>query len=299
MKRLYGTIILTTIFVAAAALAFADGVRIEKNVVYRTVDGMDIKADIYIPEGEGPFPGLLYIHGGGFVAGSKDFKSQARVVNYFAQNGFIVMTADYRLLSQGGLFPNNTRDAKCALCWFKKNGPKYGLDPARVGVTGESAGGYMALMIAMTAGMPEFAADVPAAKGCDDSVVAAAPVYPPSDFTTIDNNLGRMIKSQMIKTAKIKDKDVIHKYMVDNSPVNYIAGAKPMLIIHGVGDLLVPVEQSRALNKKLKDAGKDVTYLELENAPHGFLSENFDTESARTAREAALAFFRKFLMPGK
>ncbi|MFA6450146.1 MAG: alpha/beta hydrolase fold domain-containing protein [bacterium] len=292
-----GMAIAAAIAIGSAALAVE--VKVEKNIVYSTVGKFEIKGNMMIPEGKGPFAGILYIHGGGFVAGSKDFEPQSRVARFLAENGFLVFAVDYRLIKDGGIFPNCTKDVKCALCWFKKNGVKYGLDPKRVGVLGESAGGYLAAMLALTGGMPEFAAECPEAEKCDDSVVATVAVFPPSDFATFNNNLSRMVKNEMIKAGKIKDKALVKKYMVEQSPITYVKNATPILIFHGVNDILVPVEQSRTFSKALKDAGKDVEYVEFEDAPHGFFSEKTGLEATGIARKKAVEFFKARLAPAK
>jgi acetyl esterase/lipase len=291
-----------TILMAALLLPVmsrAGEVKVEKDITYTKAGDIEIKGNMMIPAGKGPFAGIIYIHGGGFVAGSKDFEPQSRVARFLAENGFLVFSVNYRLIKDGGIFPNCTRDVKCAVCWFKKNGVKYGLDPKRVGVLGESAGGYLAAMLDLTGGMPEFAGQCPEAEKCDDSVVATVAVFPPSDFSTFNNNLSRMVKNEMIKAGKIKDKEVIKKYMVEQSPITYVKTAQPILIIHGANDILVPVEQSREFSKALKAAGRDVEYLELADAPHGFFSEKADMESTAIARKRAIEFLKKHLEPEK
>ncbi len=301
IKRTVIGIIVVAAALAVPVFACAAEVKVITNLTFTTVGNLEIKGDLYVPEGNGPFPGVLYIHGGGFVAGSKDFGKQAEFVKSLAENGFLAFSANYRLIQEGGLFPNSTRDVKCALCWFKKNGIKYGLDPSRVGVLGESAGAYLAAMIGATAGMSGFAAQCEAARDADDSVVAAVAVYPPTDFTTFDNNLSRMIKNEMLRAGKIKikDKEIVKKFMIEQSPIKYVKTAKPMLIFHGANDILVPVEQSRSFSKALKEAGRDVEYVEYEDAPHGFFTEKTDMESSKDARRRAIEYLKKYLAAAK
>jgi len=293
MKRKIG-VILFVIFIFVSATAGAE-VTIEKDIPFLKVGGVELKGNLYIPKGKGPFPGVLYVHGGGFVAGSKDFAAQAHVVEYIAENGFMVFSANYRLLQEGGLMPNSIKDTKSALCWFKKNGVAKGLDPKRVGALGESAGGTLVAMLAVTAGMPEFKAEGDLADNCDDSIVAAVPVYPATDFITLKSNLAKMVKNEMIRASGINDKEKLKQYMIEQSPVTYAVRAKPMLLIHGVEDILVPVDQSREFYSKLKSLGKDVEYLELKSAPHGFFSENFEKAASSVARPRAIEFLKYHL----
>lgn len=286
------------IILALCAIAVKAGeIDVKADIEFTVAGGIPLKGDLYIPAGAGPFPGLLYLHGGGFVAGYRDWKTQLQVIRYLAENGFIVFSADYRLLQQGGVFPKNVKDAKCALCWLKKNGPDYGMMKDRVGVLGESAGGYLAAMIATTAGIAEFEPDCALAEGVDTSVLAAVPVYPPTHFLKMKNNLAMLLRNEITRMTGIKDKKQIRKMMIDNSPIKYASSSVPMLLMHGDKDVLVPVEQSRMLNEELKKKGREVEYYEAAGAVHGFLSDYFETEEARIGREKAVAFLKRYLLP--
>ncbi len=293
-KSIAAAIIIAALCTMAAK---AGEITVKKDMEFTEAGGVHLKGDLYIPAGAGPFPGVLYLHGGGFVAGTKSWKTQVQLIRYIAENGFIVFSADYRLLQQGGVFPNNIKDAKCALCWLKKNGPGYGMMKGRVGVLGESAGGYLAAMIAMTAGMAEFEPDCAQADGIDTSVLAGVAAYPPTHFLKMKNNLAMLLKNEIKRMTGVKDKKKIRKMMVDFSPIKYVRTSVPMLIMHGDKDVLVPVEQSRMMYDALKYAGREVEYYEAAGAVHGFMSDYFDTEAARIGREKAVVFLKQHLVP--
>ncbi|HOX29221.1 MAG TPA: alpha/beta hydrolase, partial [bacterium] len=129
--------------------AYSAGLKVEKNILLDTPGGVTIAGDVYIPQGKGPFPGVVFFHGGGFVGGSKDDAAIVSYVGKVAEKGYVVFNANYRLLLENGLFPNNVKDAKCALSWFRSNATRYGVDPKRIGAMGESAGAYLAAMLAV------------------------------------------------------------------------------------------------------------------------------------------------------
>lgn len=113
------------------------------------------KMDIYLPEaGEGPFPLLMYIHGGGWMIGNRRLCFIDSVIDAL-DCGFAVASLDYRLLPEG-CYPAFLDDIKAALRWIGRHGLDHGVDPERVALTGDSAGGTIALMAAFTEGRPEF-----------------------------------------------------------------------------------------------------------------------------------------------
>lgn len=129
------------------------------------------KLDIYLPEtGEGPFPAIVFIHGGGFLSGDKRDGQMIYVTDGIAR-GYAVVSFDQRLLPEG-VFPLPVYDAKAALRWLKIHAREYCLDPERFAIAGDSAGAYHALFAAATQEIPAF--DGPGAPMGGDSRVKAA-----------------------------------------------------------------------------------------------------------------------------
>ena len=111
--------------------------------------------DIYLPlEGEGPFPTVIYIHGGAFVGGAKRDTQMLHVAEGL-RRGYAVVSVDQRLLPEG-VFPLPVFDFKAAIRFLKKNAAAYSIDPQRLAVAGDSAGGYHALFAAATQDIPAF-----------------------------------------------------------------------------------------------------------------------------------------------
>jgi acetyl esterase/lipase len=119
------------------------------------------RLDVYAPQSGIPAHGgaIVWIHGGGWLAGDKESVTTSGIVALdLARDGWIVVSIDYRLAGpadEGGdmaIFPEPLQDAKQAIRWLKANARRYGIDPARIVVAGDSAGGHLAAMVALTAG---------------------------------------------------------------------------------------------------------------------------------------------------
>ena len=129
---------------------------VEKNIIYGKGGDVDLKLDLVRPaKGKGPYPALIFIHGGYWNSGSRTvYHSEIREA---AERGYVAITVDYRLtnVKENGkvkyTFPAQVHDVKCAVRWIRANRRKYKIDPNRIGVIGRSAGGHLALMLGLTA----------------------------------------------------------------------------------------------------------------------------------------------------
>ena len=153
-KRLILSAFLLTLPLSAAdsvsdwAAAIADQYRIDANVVYSTANGYDNKVDLYLPRNaDGPVPTVIYIHGGGWVGGTKE-SSILRLLPYL-NLGMAALNVEYRL-ARNSLAPGAVADCRCLLRWLYANAKQYNLDTSKLVVTGHSAGGHLSLMTAMT-----------------------------------------------------------------------------------------------------------------------------------------------------
>lgn len=282
------------VFTASSAKA---GFHIEKDITFDKHGGVELRGDMYIPDGKGPFPVILFFHGGGFIGGVKNNHSQDRLYSYYAERGYALFTAEYRLFKQGGFFPNNVRDGKCALAWLKNNGAKYGADVSRMAIMGESAGGYMASMVALAPNDDYFLPDCGSAKGVDMSVKAAVIYYAPFDFVTLKSGFAPVMEIELRRSLGLKNKKATNEYKAKNSPVNYAASSPPMLIINTEIDTTVDPAQSNEMTDALKKAGVTVEHLveKGEGMEHGFPLTAFDSPQANEARERGLEFLDRYL----
>jgi acetyl esterase/lipase len=164
---------------------FPDGVTGYADVIYSTIQGFrPLVVDIYTPpKAAGPKPLVIYIHGGGWNSGHT--RHSGALANFplamakFAAEGFVVASLEYRLTGEAP-FPAQLQDARAAIRFLKANAAKYGIDPARVGVWGGSAGGHLAALAALTCGVKEL--DVKPAEAGSECVQSLVTWYGVFDF---------------------------------------------------------------------------------------------------------------------
>src|SRR6185295_3528776 len=141
---------------------------------------MDLKLDIYRPPaGTEKRMATIHFHGGGFAAGSKD--SIGDRIKPYAALGYVAIAAQYRLSGQAG-YPALVHDAKAAIRWVRANAKTLGIEPARIGVVGYSAGGYHALFTAGTGDRPEFEGSG-GNPGVSTQVAVCLAYYPATDIS--------------------------------------------------------------------------------------------------------------------
>lgn len=281
----------------ACAMSFSSAAaaerRVEKNLVFDEPQGLKLMGDMYTPDGDGPFPGILFIHGGGFVGGSRSSGDIERLVMYFVDNGYAVFNADYRLFRNDGIFPNNIKDAKCALGWLKTNAAKYNVDVNRIGTMGESAGAYLAAMVAMTPDDPDSRPDCAAARGADPTVKASALFYPPTDFTTFEGGFIKVMEVEIRSARKLKSKKQVEEYKRKYSPITHVSGAPPTFISYSDPDDTVPAQQGRIMTEALRNSGTVYDSLEVSGPGmnHGFVLVKPEAPQSVEAKRRALLFF--------
>ncbi len=222
--------------------------------------------DIYRMPGAGSRrPALLQIHGGGWTGGNR--RQQARpLMDRMAANGWIAVSVSYPL-APSATFPEPLIGLKRALQWMRTEGAAYGIDPGFIAVTGGSAGGHLAALLALTGNRPEYQ---PGFESVDTNVQAAIPVYGIYDF--LNRNSTRddweVIPRGVMKLARTGNEE---RYR-EASPLDQIhADAPPFLIIHGSHDSLVPVEEAmQFVELMLEVSNQPVAYAEIPGATHAF-----------------------------
>lgn len=244
------------------------------------------KLDIYLPdEGDGPFPILLYIHGGGFEIGDK---RDIHVLTFLKglDHGYALVSVNYRLSGEA-IFPAGLQDIKAAIRWLRANGKQYHLDGQRIAACGGSSGGNYAAMVCVTDHVSEFDDPQLGYTGYPCNVQAAVDWFGPTDFLKMDEQLiengygpsnhsqadspesrylGAKLTDVPLKVVLANPMTYIHKYM------------PPILIQHGRLDSMVPVQQSIMFAEKLgKYISNDRYEFDIiEGAGHG--DPLFETE---------------------
>lgn len=207
-----------------------------RDVPYANVDGETLAANVFIPEGAGPFPGVLLIHGGGWAFGSK--LEMEGVAARLARRGFVAASVDYRLAPKH-LFPAQLDDCREALKWFHKESEKYHADPNWLSIYGYSAGGHLALLLALA----EWPADAGTAIRPQAVVAGGAP----TDFRDLPQQTP--ILSFWLGGTR-QEKPALYR---DASPAAFARGdAPPIYFYHGEADRLVSVSQCRRMAELLQ-----------------------------------------------
>jgi acetyl esterase/lipase len=231
--------------------------------------------DVYYPENrtDKPLPLLIWIHGGGWMGGSK---TQVPYLNQL-ERGYVVASVEYRF-SQKAIFPAQIHDCQAAIRWLRANAAKYHIDPDHVGVGGASAGGHLAALVGTSGGKKAFSA-IGGNESQSNRVQAVCDIFGPADFCTVvaqadeDQNVKNVFKwnngdpySKLIGGKLGEDKEKCDAV----SPAHYVSKDNPpFLILHGDHDTLVPYAQSVELKDLLAKAGVEVTLQRLPGAGHG------------------------------
>jgi acetyl esterase/lipase len=258
--------------------------------------------DVYMPPKKGgPKPMIMYIHGGGWVGGhtrhSGALSNFPAVLAQLASEGFVVASLEYRLSGEAP-YPAQLQDARAAIRFLKANASKYGIDPARAGVWGGSAGGHLAALAALSCG--DTSMDPAAAPKGSECVQAAVTWYGVFDFAPMlarqANNGGlNVAENALLRCTPATCSEATVRAV---SPASYIdAKDPPFLLIHGDKDAVVPIAQSIDVEAKMKAAGMAVESIYIKGVDHSFIGATAaDTRTATLkATNATFDFFHKTL----
>ncbi len=239
--------------------------------VYKTVEGHEIKANIFLPKSKGLHPVLIYFHGGGFIFGNRDSGLNERLKNKLLDSGYAAISADYRLVPETKLDQIMT-DALDIVNWVRENGlEKFNINTNQIAVAGGSAGGYLALTTGFNKkSAPNAIIDISAPTGFSSKVIEVGDlsilkqpgpyeivkdsIVSYGDYDTrmklwrflTRNNLGIY---QTFGFDPGKEPEKLKKYtLVDNIKPDY----PPTLIVHSKNDPAVSLKQVEDFYNLLK-----------------------------------------------
>lgn len=253
----------------ACAATLAGAPRDQKDVEYTRPGGKPVLLDLHIPDGPGPFPAAILVHGGGFDEGSKSTNVRP-LFESLANAGYAWFSIDYRMAPEFR-FPQANEDLNNAILWVKKNAAEYRVDSAKIVLIGESAGGFL-VNYAGTHETPET------------RVAGVVDFYGPVDY-------GKLAELRRDHPERFNMKSInrhaangggIHFFGAEAldetglaklkaiSPIGGVhKGMAPFLCIHGTKDDQVAYEQSPAMCEAMQKSGAHCELIPIENGGHG------------------------------
>ena len=260
-------------------------VSIKEGIVIGEGGGRSLKADIFLPPlEEKSRPAVLFIHGGGWIEGDR---SQLRGYGILlARLGFVCMCNSYRL-SNESIWPAQIQDVNCAIRYLRTNATDLGLDPNRIGVSGNSAGGHLSLMAAATNYDQIFEGEG-GSNEVSSEIKAVCAIYPPTTIRQLEmlNPLENAFLMLMGKEAKKEDFDKA-------SPLNYVTeDYPPCMLIHGSTDSVVRLKDSTKFYEKLIEFDRPASLHVFSEEEHAFDGE---PDYGRAIADLQALFFLKYL----
>jgi acetyl esterase/lipase len=296
----------------------ANNISFYEDVVYGQGGGHDLYLDLMIPNEstEQPRAVIVWIHGGGWTSAdlNKKYRPTKALIDA-CKAGFVCVSIDYRLVTEKP-FPAPIEDCKCAIRFLKAHAQELGIDPERIGVWGESAGGQLAALVGASYNNPRIEGN----GGWNDyssEVKAVCDWYCGGDMTFMGANQNKVVldrakelgiklsslNPEMIYGPKSKEQlnDLIKMFFgkhgkdaselaMDISPIFYVDQKQPAyLLMHGDSDQLVPIEFSYNFNDALLSHGHDVTFIIIPKQGHGFFT-------GQGYYDIIINFFKKYLL---
>jgi alpha-L-fucosidase 2 len=249
---------LVCVITGAAALA-----ALQTDIEYGQAAGESLKLDAWVPEGAGPFPAVILVHGGGWTTGDKSGGPRQAFIapmhEPLQRAGFAWFSINYRL-APAHRYPACIEDVESAIRWVKAHAREYRVDPKRIALSGESAGGHLVALAAVRA-------------DASTRLAAIVPFYGPFDLAAmatpgakVRTNFQALFGREMVDDATLA-------LLREASPLLQVkAGLPPFLLIHGTADNVVPIDQSIKMEARLRAAGVPCELLTVKDGGHGMLN---------------------------
>lgn len=242
-----------------ALIAAASGCAADfKDIEYSRPDGKPLLLDAKIPDGKGPFPTAIIVHGGSWTGGNKGVYIRP-LKPVLEQAGYGWFSIDYRL-GEAGKFPANVTDVQTAVAWVRAHAKQYHVDKKRIALIGESAGGHLVAMV-----------------GAEDKsashVAAVVDFYGPNDMRTMPQQMPvpALGVEKLIGATTWNEES--KKTIAEASPIVYVhKGMPPFLFIHGTKDTLVPFQMSPVMCEAMKKLEASCQVVPVEGGNHGMES---------------------------
>ena len=245
------------------------GAKLHGGVTYSA----GLRLELHTPAAGGRCPLVIYLPGGGFVVARPAMGRRERA--FIAAAGYAVASVEYRTTRQRATYADALADIKAATDYLIGHADQYGIDPVRLAVWGESAGGYLASLVGLT----------------DPRVRAVIDQFGASDLAQVADGF-----DPRMQAALADPRHPIHRYRAaDANPIDLIRPSAPaFLLLHGDDDRIIPPAQTLRLHHALRAAGVDSTHYVLAGAGHGRLALNRRQASQWTSIQV-MTLIRKFL----
>lgn len=215
-----------------------------RNIEYSRAGGQPLRMDAYVPDGPGPFPAAVIVHGGAWVAGDR-LRNVEPLFQPLLAAGVACFSISYRLATHFSLFGVAIDDVAAAVRYVRAHAPEFKVDPARIALIGESAGGQLASMAAL--------------RQAGSVVKAVVALYSPADLEPFRLAMQGMPLAGLLRTP-----------LQELSPLRHVRrGMPPFLLIHGTADALVPFEQSEKMCRAIRNAGAVCDLIAVKGGGHG------------------------------
>ncbi len=302
-KKISGLLmcLLTFLYIgyAYSQILSKEDIVVYEDIIYSVADGHDLKLDIAVPKYlKMPAPAIVDIPGGSWRVVEKS----AEDALFYAKCGFIGVSITHRT-SDIAIFPAAVHDCKAAIRWLRVHAKEYNIDPDKIGVTGFSSGGHLAVLLGTSGGDP-FLEGKGGYAGFSSGVQAVVDHFGPTDFLKINDSdlTDRMdhfaanSPESLFLGGPLREKAELARQA---NPIVYIDPEDPPVLIgHGEKDGLVIINQSELLFEALKDAGVPADFIRVKNADHMYRPYKWDVEVNPTINDMnrmTIEWFQKWL----
>ena len=250
--------------------ALACAAALQTDIEFGRAANVSLKLDASIPDGPGPFPAAILVHGGGWRNGDKAMNMRP-VFQPLSDAGFAWFSVNYRMWPDHP-YPAAVDDLVAAINFVRNHAKEYKVDPRRIAISGESAGGHLVALVG-------------ARYGRKLGLAAVVPVYPPSDMEALafgEDKTESASRAVLGFLGVTTPGPAAAKVFRDSSPLTWVTrDMPPFLIIHGTADKTVPYAQGMKLKAKMDKVGAECELYTVEGAPHGWLQWEKDPAMTR------------------
>ena len=252
---------------------------------YADDDDPDHVMSVALPEGDGPFPALILIHGGSWQSGSRF------VDEYYARRGIATFSIDYQLSTpETPSWPASIQDVVCSVRHIKENASRYRIDPDRVAAMGWSAGGHLASLLGTLDGDEPFLAEACGNSDVSSRVILVVDYFGPTNLEWVGVRAPEVLEIVQFLGDNYTENPAL---WLSASPHYYIGNDDPVFVIaHGTEDTVVPFAISISFADQLEAAGVETHLVLREGAGHGF-----DDDGSQQVRRVMEPVMRRLLQP--